>query len=175
MKFLVSLLCLVMSFSVIGENKKYTEEEFRKAVIDAVGVELKRLGRNEIVELSRELLQKEESLRMRELAVRKKEEELKLSGVTLGQRIQSFQESQSNFLACVDNITREQNNRVQHMVDSISGMRPQNAADILSVQDPEISVQILGLLEPERVARIFNLMDKEVSARLQKQFLIMKK
>ena len=52
---------------------------------------------------------------------------------------------------------------------------PQNAADVLSVQDPDFSVRILGQMESQKVSKIFNLMDKEVSARLQKQFLQMKK
>jgi flagellar motility protein MotE (MotC chaperone) len=61
------------------------------------------------------------------------------------------------------------------MVDVVSGMRPQNAADILSVQDVEIAVKILGKLEPTKVSKIFNSMDKEISARLQKQYMNMKK
>ena len=61
------------------------------------------------------------------------------------------------------------------MVDVISGMRPQSAADVLSVQDVDISVKILGDLPPEKVSKIFNSMDKEISARLQKQFMSMKK
>ena len=61
------------------------------------------------------------------------------------------------------------------MVEVISGMKPQNAADVLAIQDPELSVRILSLLESQKTSKIFNLMDKEVSARLQKQFLQMKK
>ena len=61
------------------------------------------------------------------------------------------------------------------MVDVISAMRPQNAADVLSVQDADISVQILEKLDPTKISKIFNSMDKEISARLQKQFMNMKK
>jgi flagellar motility protein MotE (MotC chaperone) len=61
------------------------------------------------------------------------------------------------------------------MVEVISGMKPQSAADVLAVQDPDLSVRILGQLEAQKASKIFNLMDKEVSARLQKQFLQMKK
>jgi flagellar motility protein MotE (MotC chaperone) len=175
MKFLFIALFVTFSSQGMTAEKKYTEAEFRQAVIDAVGVELRRLGREQIVQLSRELLQKEEDLRLRELQMRKKDEEIKLTERTLQERVVAFHDAQKNFLACVDQVSKEQNNRVQHLVESIAGMRPQNAADVLSVQDPEISVQILGMLEPDRVARIFNLMDKEVSARLQKQYLNMKK
>ena len=54
-------------------------------------------------------------------------------------------------------------------------MRAAKAAEILSVQESDLTVQILGKLPPEKVSKIFNLMEKEVSARLQKQFMSMKK
>ena len=50
-----------------------------------------------------------------------------------------------------------------------------SAADILAIQDPDLSVRILAELDSTKMSKIFNLMDKEVSARLQKQFLQMKK
>ena len=66
-------------------------------------------------------------------------------------------------------------NKDIRVVEVISGMRPQNAADLLSVQESDLAVKILGQLDPAKVSKIFNLMDKEISAKLQKQFMTMKK
>ena len=54
-------------------------------------------------------------------------------------------------------------------------MKPDKAASVLSVQDSEIAVQILQMIDPKKASKIFNFMDKEVSAKLQKQYLQMKK
>ncbi len=54
-------------------------------------------------------------------------------------------------------------------------MRPEKASQLLSVQGAEISVQILSEIDEKKASKIFNLMDKEISARLQKQYLDMKR
>ena len=54
-------------------------------------------------------------------------------------------------------------------------LRPQKAAEILSVQDSSIAVQILQKIDPKKASKIFNFMDKDISAKLQKQYLLMKK
>jgi flagellar motility protein MotE (MotC chaperone) len=54
-------------------------------------------------------------------------------------------------------------------------MKADKAAQVLAIQDPEITMKILGKLESKTVSRIFNLMDKEISARIQKQFMTMKR
>ena len=61
------------------------------------------------------------------------------------------------------------------MVDVVSGMKPQTAADLLSQQDPSLAVKIMGELDAVKVAKIFNLMKKEISAKLQKQYMTLKK
>jgi len=156
-------------------TKTYTENEFNEELQRRLQAEIVRLSNAGAVNLSRELLQKEQELRIKQLQIKKLEDEINLTRQTLERRILDFQKQQEGFLSCIQETDRDQNNRVQRMVEAISGMRPQNAADVLSVQDSEISVQILGSLEPDKVARIFNLMDKEVSARLQKQYLSMKR
>lgn len=157
------------------EEKKYTEKEFHEALLKEVNKRMIKLGRKEIVNFSRELLDKEHALKLREMAVEKKEQEISISASDLQKKISKFQGRQSKLLACLDEVDNKKKKRIQHMVDAISGMRPNNAADVLSVQDAGIAVQILGLLDPAKVSKIFNQMDKEISARLQKQFMTMKK
>ncbi|MCK5882789.1 MAG: hypothetical protein KAG61_03805 [Bacteriovoracaceae bacterium] len=156
-------------------KRSYTESEFHAAVVKEVNKRMIKLGRKEIVNFSRELLEKEHKLSLREMSIEKKKQEVSLSGKGLNKKIGKFQERQSKLLACLNEVDKKKKKRIQHMVDTISGMRPNTAAEVLSVQDAEISVQILGLLDSAKVSKIFNQMDKEISARLQKQYMTMKK
>jgi flagellar motility protein MotE (MotC chaperone) len=175
LNLVITLVLLPLIAFAEGEPKQYSEAELNEEVQKRLQSEIVRLTNTGAVNLSRELLQKEQQLKVKELQIKKLEDEINLTQQTLERRIQDFQKQQEGFLSCVQETDNDQINRVQRMVEAIAGMRPQNAADVLSVQDSEISVQILGSLEPDKVARIFNLMDKEVSARLQKQYLSMKK
>lgn len=180
MKSLFLIITLIVSSNNLAasneaQSKTYTHEEFRAAVEKEVARQMKQNNRSQLIDLSKELMRKEEEVKLKELQVVKLEEQLSLNQTGLEKRVLEFQEQQKSFLSCIDTLDRERNQRIQHIVDSVSGMKPQNAADVLSVQEADISVQILGLLDPGKVSKIFNLMDKEVSARLQKQYLSMKK
>ena len=87
----------------------------------------------------------------------------------------SFEGDQRKVLGCIEKNEQDSKKRISQLVEVISNMKPDKASQILSVQDAEISVQILTLIDPIKASKIFNLMDKEVSARLQKQYLHMKK
>lgn len=156
-------------------KRTYTEEEFKKAVMDEAEKLMKKTGSGHLVDFSRELLQKEESLKVKELNVQKENEQLKLNMNDFQKKVVEFQESQKKFLGCVDDQDAKAEKRITQMVEVIAGMKPQSAADVLSVQDPDLSVRLLGQIEAQKASKIFNLMDKEVSARIQKQFLQMKK
>ena len=156
-------------------KREYTEEEFKAAVLEEAGKLMKKAGSGHLVDFSKELLEKEESLKVKELAVKKEAEELEMNKTDFKKKLVEFQDSQKKFLGCVDEKSAKADKRVAQMVDVISGMKPQNAADVLTVQDPDLSVRILSELDSAKASKIFNLMDKEVSARLQKQFLQMKK
>ena len=86
-----------------------------------------------------------------------------------------FLKDQNRILGCINENAKKVEDRIRHIVRIISGMRPNVAAQVLSVQDAGLSVKILGMLEPVKVSKIFNLMDKEISARLQKQYMTMKR
>ncbi len=159
-----------------GEQKKsYSEAEFLDAVNKEVENRLAKYRNKNLVKLTKELMKKERSLELRELEIQKREESLRESEGDLTKKLKEFQQKGKRLLGCLDQQDKNQSKRVRHMVDAISGMRPQNAADVLSVQDVDISVKILGELPPEKVSKIFNSMDKEISARLQKQYMNMKR
>lgn len=157
------------------EKRLYTEEEFKKAVMTEAEKLMKKAGSGHLVDFSKELLEKEEALKVKELNLQKKEEQLKVSTVDFSKKLVEFLDAQKKFLGCVDSQNEKSEKRVSQMVDVIAGMKPQSAADVLSVQDPDLSVRILGMLDAQKASKIFNLMDKEVSAKLQKQFMQMKK
>jgi len=158
------------------EAKKltFTAEEFKTAVQKELEKALKKIGRGKMINFSKELLKKEDTLVFRELEIKKREEQFQNSRKNFKKQILEFQTRQNKFLSCRDDIDKKEKSRITHMVDVIAGMRPKNASDILSVQDPLISVKILSMLNPVKVSKIFNLMDKAISARLQKQYMTMK-
>ena len=158
-----------------NKEKTYTEAEFHQAVVKAVEEKLVKLGNAKIVDFSKELLDRERQLEVQAQALERREQAVGKLNEDFAAQVKEFQEKQSKFLACLDETDQKEKNRLTHMVDVISGMKPNNAAEVLSVQDAGISVQILGELDPVKVSKIFNLMDKEISARLQKQYLTMKK
>jgi len=179
-KLFILFTCLSVfpfnSFSTEKQDeKKYTKKEFKDAVVKEVERQLTRLGKIKIVGLSKELMKKEDDIKLNALEVQKKEEQLKINILEFEKKIKELQEKQSKFIGCLDGIENKVQKRVNHMVNVIAGMKPQTAANLLSVQESEISVKILGYLEPVKVSKIFNLMDKEISARLQKQYMSMKK
>lgn len=161
--------------AVAPEKRTYTEDEFKKAVMTEAEKLLKKAGSGHLVDFAKELLEKEEANKVKELNVQKEQEQLKLNMNDFQKKVVEFQDSQKKFLGCIDSQNEKVEKRVTQMVEVIAGMKPQSAADVLSVQDPDLSVRILGQLEAQKASKIFNLMDKEISARLQKQFLQMKK
>ncbi|MCB9060048.1 MAG: hypothetical protein H6622_00830 [Halobacteriovoraceae bacterium] len=159
----------------VPKEKTFTQNEVNELIEKEYAKRMKKIGRGKIIQFSNELLEKEKKIELQELEIKKREEQLKLNLTDLQNKIKSFQDKQASVLGCIDEKDKKVEGRIQHMVTIVSGMRPQNAADVLSVQDPDISVKILGLLDPVKVSKIFNVMDKEISARLQKQYMTMKR
>ncbi len=178
--YVVVLFCLWAAFSHAQDNasetkRNYTEKEFLAAVEKETNNRLDKYNNQNLVELTREIVKKERSIELQEQKLKEREAELEAIEKDLNQRIKSFQSQQSKLLGCLDDNDKNQKARVNHMVEVVSGMRPATAADVLSVQDVDIAVSILGKLDAVKVSKIFNSMDKEISARLQKQFMKMKK
>lgn len=182
---IVTVILASLSYAVISADSKdakvtakaktYTEEEFKKALQEELDKTIKKVSGNHMVDFSKELLQKEEAIKVKELEVKKQEDQLKMNMADFEKRVKDFQVEQKRFIGCIDGQDEKADKRVSQMVEVISGMRPQNAADLLSVQESDLAVKILGQLDPAKVSKIFNLMDKEISAKLQKQFMTMKK
>ncbi len=175
MKTVAIGLFLVLGGAAVAAPKTYTEEEFNKKVAEEVKKRVESVKNKSVTELTKELLDKEESLRLKELDYLKRQDQLKVNSTELEKRIKDFEARQQEVLGCADKNEEDMKNRITQQVEVVSNMQPAKAAQLLSVQEAEIAVRILQLLDPKKASKIFNLMDKEVSARLQKQYMNMKR
>jgi flagellar motility protein MotE (MotC chaperone) len=176
MKYLLlSLFLATSAFAAAPPKKIYSEEEFIKKVNEETKKKVDTIKNKSVSDLTKELLDKEEKLKLRELEIQKHEDSLKVSEIELGKKYAAFEIRQKAFIGCVEKNEDESKGRVGQLVDMISNMKPQKAAEVLSVQDPEIAVKILQTIEAKKASKIFNFMDKDISAKLQKQYLQMKK
>jgi flagellar motility protein MotE (MotC chaperone) len=174
MKALLALFIGLTSLQV-SAARTYTEEEFVKKVNAEVKKKVDTIKNKSVSELTKELLDKEEKLKLRELELQKTADALKVSEADLGKRYTDLNEKQKAFIGCVEKNEDEAKARIGSLVDMISNMKPQKAAEVISVQEADIAVRILQTIDSKKASKIFNFMDKEISAKLQKQYLLMKK
>lgn len=175
MKLLIGILIL-MSFSVSAADPlKYSEADFIKKVAQEVKAQVDKIKNKSVTDLTKELVDKDEKIRLQELELQKKEDQLKTSEEDLGKKYAEFESRQKAFIGCIQRNEDEGKGRVAQLVEMVSNMKPQKAAEVLSVQEADIAVKILQMIDAKKASKIFNFMDKEVSARLQKQYLNMKR
>ncbi len=190
MRALILLLIgCALSSSIWAEDKKVAAPKkgqevkepvcagdvFDKAVTEQVEKQLDRLRSKSVANLMKEILDKEKLLQQREEELNKREEIITNNAKELDAKIVSFEERQKGILGCIRENEKNVQDRVDQMVNIFSNMKPVKAAEILSVQEADIAVKILSGMDAVKVSKIFNLMDKEISARLQKQYMDMKK
>jgi flagellar motility protein MotE (MotC chaperone) len=173
-KILFLLLVPVIGFTEVPK-KSYTEEEFVKKVNEEVKKKVDHIKNKSVSELTKEVLDKEEKVKIRELDIEKQHDALKVSEAELGKKYAEFETRQKSFLGCVEKNEEDGKNRIGQVVEMVSNMKPQKAAEVLSVQETEVAVKILQMIDAKKASKIFNFMDKDISAKLQKQYLLMKK
>lgn len=172
----VLLLTLFIAAGSWAQDEKiYTEKDFIKKVADEVNAQVDKIKKSSVTDLTKELVKKNEDISLRELELKKREDALLAAEKELASKYIDIDKKQKKIIGCIDRNDEEEKLRVTQVVDMISNMRPQKAAEILSVQDSIIAVQILQKIDPKKASKIFNFMDKDVSAKLQKQYLQMKK
>jgi len=177
---MIYVILFIISFSIVAVEKPKKEKTFTQAEVDEIVLKetLKKIQRvrgNNISSLSEELFKKEKDLLALKEKMIKREEQLKMNEQSFAEKVVEFKTDQQKLLGCASQNKKDEQTRLNHLVQVIAGMRPANAAKILSVQEPRISVKLIEKIDPTKASKIFNLMDKEISARLQKQFLSMKK
>lgn len=174
MKTLFILTCGLISLSALAA-KTYTEEDFIKKVNAEVKAKIDSIKNKSVSELTKELMDKEEKLKLREVELQKQQDALKVSEEDIAKKYAEFSQKQKSFIGCIDKNEEESKSRIGQLVDMVSNMKPQKAAEVLSVQDSEIAVRILQMIDAKKASKIFNFMEKDISAKLQKQYLLMKK
>ena len=174
MKILILLLAISNLCAQI-EPKIYTESEFKKKLNEEMSKKIFQKKDKAFISFVSELMQREADLEMRENKFKEQKAQLAISMESFEKRIQDHLGKENELIGCLDSVKGQQEQRITRMVEIISGMKPDKAAQVLSIQDQELAIKILGLLDPKLVSKVFNLMDKEISARLQKQFMTMKR
>ena len=167
--------CVLGNLYAAVEPKIYTELEFKKKINEEVSKKLFKVKGRAVTEIITEILNKENDLEIRENKLKEEKAQLAISMENFEKRVKTHLGKQNDLLGCIDTVKGEEDKRVTRMVEIISTMKPDKAAQVLSIQDQELTIKILGLLDSKQVSKIFNLMDKEISARLQKQFMTMKR
>ncbi len=170
-------IILLLSIIVYAEEKKkcFSNDELDKYTRDKIENALKRTFPSKITKFSLDLHDKKNKLEKKEEELKKKEELIVISGKNLKDSVIKFEKRQKKFLGCLDEKKMQEDSRLKKIVEVISTMRPAKAAEVLSVQDQEITVKILNRIDSVKASKIFNLMDKEISARIQKDYLFMKR
>lgn len=174
MKFIFFSILLIGS-AWAKDEKIYTEKDFIKKVSEEVSAQVDKIKKSSVTDLTKELVKKNEEIALKELEIKKREDALLASEKELASKYIEVDRKQKQIIGCLDKNAEEEKLRIAQVVDMISNMRPQKAAEILSVQDSMIAVQILQKIDPKKASKIFNFMDKDISAKLQKQYLQMKK
>jgi flagellar motility protein MotE (MotC chaperone) len=177
------LFIVIMTFAFAQEQtasksddiKIYSEKDFIEKVNEEVQKKINEIKKKSVAELTRELIEKEKNLKLREHLLGAKQEKLDLATKNFEAKVSKLDEKRRKIIGCMEENERRKAERVNQLVKVISGMKPNKAAELLTVQDESISVRIISQLEAEKASKIFNLMKKETSARLQKKYLNMKK
>lgn len=171
-KILFSIL--ILQFMSVFANIE-PKNDFDQKVKEEVERQINLIKKKSIAQLTSELLEKERELQRISSQLDARSEQLKIGEVSLMKKIDEFEDQKNKIFGCLDENEKGAQMRIKQLVDVVSNMKPQKAADLLSVQEASISIQIIEKIDPQKASKIFNLMDKEVSARLQKQYLIMQK
>lgn len=169
-------ILMIFAMGVLSAYAKtYTEEEFVKKVNEETKKKVDTIKNKSVSDLTKELLDKEQQLKLKELELQKQHDQLRVSESEIAKKYADLNEKQKSFIGCVEKNEEDSKARIGQLVDMVSNMKPQKAAEVLSVQDSEIAVKILQMIDAKKASKIFNFMEKEVSAKLQKQYLLMKK
>jgi flagellar motility protein MotE (MotC chaperone) len=182
-KWLTLIIVFVFSIALyaktstkkVEDKKVYSEKEFEEKLKKTINRQIDLIKKSSISELAKELSEKQLQLELRDIEMKKREELLVVQGSDFMNKVKKFERTKSGIMGCVEKNAKQMKSRITKVVDIIASMKPVKAAEVLAVQDAEISINILSRLEASKASKIFNLMDKEISARLQKQYLHMKK
>ena len=107
-----------------------------------------------------------QDLNARQLALDKKEAELKTLEMELDEKLQKLKAMEVRMQALIDSAGSIQAEKMQHLVDVYSNMKPKQAAQVLETLDEPIAVRILAGMSGRKAGEILSSVRPDQAARL---------
>jgi flagellar motility protein MotE (MotC chaperone) len=107
-----------------------------------------------------------QDLNARQLALDKKEAELKALELELDEKLQKLKALEVRMQALIDSAGSIQEEKMQHLVDVYSNMKPKQAAQVLETLDEPIAVRILAGMSGRKAGEILSSVRPDQAARL---------
>lgn len=107
-----------------------------------------------------------QDLNARQLALDKKEAELKAMEMELDEKLQKLKAMEVRMQALIDSAGSIQAEKMQHLVDVYSNMKPKQAAQVLETLEETIAVRILAGMSGRKAGEILSSVRPDQAARL---------
>ncbi len=107
-----------------------------------------------------------DSLKYKESELLRKEEELMMLRQQMDLRMDDLNKLEGKIEGMVNDVTDNQNQKYQHLINTYTNMKARNAAQALSTLDEKIAVQILSGMKSQQAGEIFSYMEPMHAARL---------
>ncbi len=107
-----------------------------------------------------------QDLNARQLALDKKEAELKTLEMELDQKLEKLKAMEVRMQALIDSAGSIQAEKMQHLVDVYSNMKPKQAAQVLETLEETIAVRILAGMSGRKAGEILSSVRPDQAARL---------
>jgi flagellar motility protein MotE (MotC chaperone) len=107
-----------------------------------------------------------QDLNARQLALDKKEAELKALEMELDEKLEKLKAMEVRMQALIDSAGSIQAEKMQHLVDVYSNMKPKQAAQVLETLEETIAVRILAGMSGRKAGEILSSVRPDQAARL---------
>lgn len=102
----------------------------------------------------------------REKELQRREAEIKALELELDEKIENLQALERKMQALIDTANTLQDEKMQHLVDVYSNMKPKQAAQVLETLDGSIAVQILAGMSGRKAGEILSFVRADIAAYL---------
>lgn len=129
-----------------------------------------KVAQGELPEHLIRLQQRSDELDLRERELNQLEEELGKQRVELEERIKKLELVREQIATTLKDRIDVDQDRVNKLVETYSGMKPKQAAEILGQLDEDLAVEILGKMKKKSAAEILNLLEPQKARSLSEKF-----
>lgn len=132
--------------------------------------EIQSWGPDELSVLT-DLTRRKKQLDERERHLVQLDAELQRRMVEVEERIRQLEASRREIAKLLEDHKREDAERMEKLVETYSGMKPQNAARVLAGLDADLAISILSGMRKQNASDIMNFMDPEIARELSERFV----